>query len=74
LRGPLPSDTIFLHARDGQFDAVVIMYHDQGQMATKLLGFQKGVTVSAGVKTVYTTPAHGTAFESSARAGPIRER
>ena len=61
--GPLPSDTIFLRARDGHFDAVVIMYHDQGQIATKLLGFQKGVTVTAGLKTVFTTPAHGTAFD-----------
>jgi 4-hydroxythreonine-4-phosphate dehydrogenase len=61
--GPLPSDTIFLRARAGHFDAVVIMYHDQGQIATKLLGFQKGVTVSAGMKTVYATPAHGTAFD-----------
>ncbi len=61
--GPLPSDTIFLRARARHFDAVVIMYHDQGQIATKLLGFHKGVTVSAGMKTVYTTPAHGTAFD-----------
>jgi 4-hydroxythreonine-4-phosphate dehydrogenase len=61
--GPLPSDTIFLRARAGDFDAVVIMYHDQGQIATKLLGFQNGVTVSAGMKTVYATPAHGTAFD-----------
>ena len=61
--GPLSSDTIFLRARAGEFDAVVIMYHDQGQIATKLLGFQKGVTVSAGMKTVYATPAHGTAFD-----------
>lgn len=61
--GPLPSDTIFLRARDGHFDVVVMMYHDQGQIATKLLGFQKGVTVSAGMKTVYATPAHGTAFD-----------
>jgi 4-hydroxythreonine-4-phosphate dehydrogenase len=63
VEGPLPSDTIFLRARAGHFDAVVIMYHDQGQIATKLIGFQKGVTVTAGLKTVYTTPAHGTAFD-----------
>lgn len=63
VEGPLPSDTIFLRARAGHFDAVVIMYHDQGQIATKLLGFQKGVTVTSGLKTVYTTPAHGTAFD-----------
>jgi 4-hydroxythreonine-4-phosphate dehydrogenase len=70
--GPLPSDTIFLRARSGQFDAVVMMYHDQGQIATKLLGFQKGVTVSAGMRTVYATPAHGTAFDivGKGRADP----
>jgi 4-hydroxythreonine-4-phosphate dehydrogenase len=70
--GPLPSDTIFLRARAGNFDAVVIMYHDQGQIATKLLGFQKGVTVSAGMPTVYATPAHGTAFDivGKGRADP----
>ena len=61
--GPIPSDTIFLRALRGEFDAVVMMYHDQGQIATKLLGFNKGVTVSAGLKTVFTTPAHGTAFD-----------
>jgi 4-hydroxythreonine-4-phosphate dehydrogenase len=70
--GPLPSDTIFLRARAKDFDAVVIMYHDQGQIATKLLGFQNGVTVSAGMKTVYATPAHGTAFDivGKSRANP----
>jgi 4-phospho-D-threonate 3-dehydrogenase / 4-phospho-D-erythronate 3-dehydrogenase len=40
-----------------------MMYHDQGQIATKLLGFNKGVTVTAGLKSVFTTPAHGTAFD-----------
>jgi len=39
------------------------MYHDQGQIATKLKGFNKGVTVTAGLATVFTTPAHGTAFD-----------
>ncbi len=61
--GPISSDTIFIKARRGDFDGVVIMYHDQGQIATKLLGFNKGVTVTAGLKTVFTTPAHGTAFD-----------
>jgi 4-hydroxythreonine-4-phosphate dehydrogenase len=61
--GPFSSDTIFLRARRGEFDGVVMMYHDQGQIATKLLGFHKGVTVTAGLKTVFTTPAHGTAFD-----------
>jgi 4-hydroxythreonine-4-phosphate dehydrogenase len=40
-----------------------MMYHDQGQIATKLLGFNKGVTVTAGLKCVFTTPAHGTAYD-----------
>ncbi len=61
--GPIPSDTIFLKALRGEFDGVVMMYHDQGQIATKLLGFNKGVTVTAGLKTVFTTPAHGTAYD-----------
>ena len=61
--GPISSDAIFIKARAGEFDGVVMMYHDQGQIATKLLGFNKGVTVTAGLKTVFTTPAHGTAYD-----------
>jgi 4-phospho-D-threonate 3-dehydrogenase / 4-phospho-D-erythronate 3-dehydrogenase len=61
--GPIPSDTIFVRTLKGEFDGVVMMYHDQGQIATKLLGFNKGVTVTAGLKTVFATPAHGTAFD-----------
>lgn len=61
--GPISSDAIFIKARKGEFDGVVMMYHDQGQIATKLLGFNKGVTVTAGLKTVFTTPAHGTAYD-----------
>ncbi len=61
--GPVSSDVIFLKALKGEYDGVVMMYHDQGQIATKLLGFNKGVTVTAGLKTVFTTPAHGTAYD-----------
>jgi 4-hydroxythreonine-4-phosphate dehydrogenase len=61
--GPISSDIIFLKALKGDYDGVVMMYHDQGQIATKLLGFSQGVTVTAGLKTVFTTPAHGTAFD-----------
>src|SRR5687768_9014460 len=61
--GPISSDAVFIKARNGDFDGVVMMYHDQGQIATKLLGFNKGVTVTAGLKTVFTTPAHGTAYD-----------
>ena len=70
--GPVSSDVIFLKALKGEFDGVVMMYHDQGQIATKLLGFNKGVTVTAGLKTVFTTPAHGTAYDivGQGRANP----
>jgi 4-phospho-D-threonate 3-dehydrogenase / 4-phospho-D-erythronate 3-dehydrogenase len=70
--GPISSDVIFLKALRGEFDGVVMMYHDQGQIATKLLGFNKGVTVTAGLRTVFTTPAHGTAFDivGQGRADP----
>jgi 4-hydroxythreonine-4-phosphate dehydrogenase len=61
--GPFPADTIFLKLRDGVFDAVVTMYHDQGQVAMKLMGFQRGVTVGGGLPIAVTTPAHGTAFD-----------
>lgn len=62
-RGPFPADTIYIKAFAGEFDSVVAMYHDQGQIATKLRGFNRGVTVTAGLDTVFTTPAHGTAFD-----------
>ena len=61
--GPLPADTLWLKVRDGEYDAVVTMYHDQGQIAIKLLGFDKGVSVLAGLPLPLTTPAHGTAFD-----------
>jgi 4-hydroxythreonine-4-phosphate dehydrogenase len=62
-KGPFPSDTVFLKAFNGEFDGVLSMYHDQGQIATKLRGFNRGVTVTAGLEAVFTTPAHGTAFD-----------
>ena len=63
VAGPIPSDTIFLRSKRREFDGVVMMYHDQGQIATKLLGFGKGVTVHVGLPVTLTTPAHGTAFD-----------
>ena len=62
-RGPFAADTVFLKAFAGEYDGVLSMYHDQGQIATKLKGFNRGVTVTAGLETVFTTPAHGTAFD-----------
>jgi 4-hydroxythreonine-4-phosphate dehydrogenase len=75
--GPLPADTLFVAARRGKFDGVVTMYHDQGQIAMKLMGFERGVTVAGGLPTIITTPAHGTAFnivgQGVANAGAMRE-
>lgn len=75
--GPLPADTIFVAARRGAYDGVVTMYHDQGQIALKLLGFDRGVTVSGGLPVPITTPAHGTAFDIAGKGiadvGAMRE-
>jgi len=67
--GPFPADTIFVRAtkKDGGFDGVVTMYHDQGQIAMKLLGFDRGVTVQGGLPMPITTPAHGTAYDIAGR-------
>ena len=61
--GPYPADTVFVRAKAGQFDAVLTMYHDQGQIAMKLLGFDRGVTVLGGFPFPICTPAHGTAYD-----------
>jgi 4-hydroxythreonine-4-phosphate dehydrogenase len=61
--GPFPPDTIFLLGRDGTYDAIVTMYHDQGQIAMKLMGFERGVTVHAGLPFPVTTSAHGSAMD-----------
>jgi 4-hydroxythreonine-4-phosphate dehydrogenase len=61
--GPYPADTIFLRRERERLDAIVSMYHDQGQIATKLLGFNRSVTVSGGLPFPITTPSHGTAFD-----------
>ena len=59
--GPHPCDTIFLSRH--KYNGIVTMYHDQGQIAIKLLGFDGGVTVQGGLPVVIATPAHGTAFD-----------
>jgi 4-hydroxythreonine-4-phosphate dehydrogenase len=63
LEGPLPTDTLMVQARDGRFDAVVAMYHDQGHIALKLLGMHRAVNVTLGLPIVRTSVAHGTAFD-----------
>ena len=61
--GPFPADTVFVRAQKGNFDAVVTMYHDQGQIAMKLMGFDRGVTLMGGFPFPICTPAHGTAYD-----------
>jgi 4-hydroxythreonine-4-phosphate dehydrogenase len=74
--GPLPADTLFSRLRGGEFDAVVAMYHDQGHIPTKLIGFQydaqagtwaqmAGVNVTLGLPIVRTSVDHGTAFDQA---------
>jgi 4-hydroxythreonine-4-phosphate dehydrogenase len=63
VSGPFPADTVFVRARNGNFDAVVTMYHDQGQIAMKLMGFDRGVTLMGGFPFPICTPAHGTAYD-----------
>jgi 4-hydroxythreonine-4-phosphate dehydrogenase len=63
VAGPYPADTVFVRAKGGQFDAVLTMYHDQGQIAMKLMGFDRGVTVLGGFPFPICTPAHGTAYD-----------
>jgi len=61
--GPFPADTLFLRAVNGEFDAVVAMYHDQGMIPVKLLAFEKAVNITIGIPIIRTSPAHGTAFD-----------
>jgi len=60
--GPFSPDTIFHHAADGDWDAVLCMYHDQGLIPLKLHAFHKGVNVTLGLPFPRTSPDHGTAF------------
>ena len=77
--GPYPGDTIFFKVQGdaSAFDAMVTMYHDQGQIAIKLMGFSRGVSVQGGLPIPITTPAHGTAFDIArqgrANVGAIRQ-
>ena len=61
--GPFAPDTVFVRATKGAFDAVLTMYHDQGQIAMKLIGFDRGVTLLGGFPFPICTPAHGSAYD-----------
>ena len=61
--GPIAADTLFGRAIGGEFDAVIAMYHDQGHVAIKTVGFDRAVNVTLGLPIVRTSVAHGTAFD-----------
>lgn len=63
VTGPFPADTLLRRAVAGEFDGVVAMYHDQGHIAMKLIGFDRAVNVTLGLPIVRTSPSHGTAFD-----------
>ncbi|MEM2876201.1 MAG: 4-hydroxythreonine-4-phosphate dehydrogenase PdxA [Candidatus Bathyarchaeia archaeon] len=63
--GPLSPDTVFLRASKGEFDLVVAMYHDQGHIAFKMLGFTSGVNVTIGLPVIRTSVDHGTAYRKA---------
>ncbi len=69
VQGPFPGDTIFLKALAGEFDGVVAMYHDQGLIPVKLLGWEQAVNLTLGLPILRTSPDHGTAFDI---AGKLR--
>ena len=61
--GPWPPDTVMMRARRGEFDIVVVQYHDQGHIPIKLMGFDTGVNVTVGLPFFRTSVDHGTAFD-----------
>lgn len=63
VEGPVPPDTVFLKAKEGKFDVVIAMYHDQGHIPMKLLAFDTGVNTTLGLPIVRTSVDHGTAFD-----------
>ncbi len=67
VQGPFPADTIFIEAAAGRWDLVVAMYHDQGLIPVKLLGWDKAVNYTLGLPIIRTSPDHGTAFNIAGR-------
>jgi 4-hydroxythreonine-4-phosphate dehydrogenase len=63
VTGPIPADALLRRAVHGEFDGVAAMYHDQGHIALKLIGFERAVNVTLGLPIIRTSPSHGTAFD-----------
>ena len=66
-RGPYPADSLFHRALQGEFDAVLAMYHDQGLAPLKLHAFGRAVNVTLGLPLLRTSVDHGTAFDIAGR-------
>ncbi len=66
-RGPIPADSVFNQAIAGQYDVVLVMYHDQGHIAIKVHGFEESVSVNLGLPFIRTSVDHGTAFDIAGR-------
>ena len=62
VTGPLPPDSVFFRAAEGQFDAALAMYHDQGHIAVKMLGITEGVNITLGLPIIRASVDHGTVF------------
>jgi 4-hydroxythreonine-4-phosphate dehydrogenase len=73
VTGPVAADTVFHHARDRRFDAVLALYHDQGMIPVKLVDFDGTVNVTAGLPFVRVSPAHGPAYDLAWRGGARAE-
>ena len=67
VSGPIPADTVFNQAIDGQFDAVLAMYHDQGHVAVKVHDWASSATINLGLPFLRTSVDHGTAFDIAGR-------
>lgn len=74
--GPMAADTLFYYAYKGDYDAVVAIYHDQGLVPLKMIGFERGVNWTLGLPFIRTSPDHGTAYDiaGSGRADPSSMR
>ncbi len=63
VNGPIPADSVFWRARNGEFDLVVALYHDQGHIPIKVLAFERSVNLTVGLPIIRTSPDHGVAFD-----------
>ena len=73
VTGPVPADSVFTRAIDGEFDVVLAMYHDQGHIAIKVHNFHESTTATLGIPFLRTSVDHGTAFDIAGK-GVASER